>query len=228
MVPRIVSFLCEKWHLTNFPAASRGRLLLLHSRWPAPIGQHLPSFPVEIKYKSRRKDIFGNVTLLSFLLRAVSAAKCQGKKYPSNLEWIPDRPWCLQIYQRKPSPEKQNMKKVHYSTSRGTQIIRHSGIHDFPHFRWAVVHKRSPPFSADSELPFKLNFNRYKKLLTLLVSHKRWETLFVQAVWGWRRATPFDSSGKGRPGSQPPFTVTTLQSPSAYDIWPRPPATHVW
>jgi hypothetical protein len=50
------------------------------------LGLHLPSFPVEIKYMGRRRDIFGNVTLFSFLLGAVSAAKCQGKKYPSNLE----------------------------------------------------------------------------------------------------------------------------------------------
>lgn len=54
-----------------------------------------------------------------------------------------------------PSPEKQNMKKAHYATSRDAQIIRHSGIYDFPHFRWPVVH--NIPLPSPLILNFLLN-----------------------------------------------------------------------
>lgn len=139
------SFL-ENYGDWSMSSSARSCLRWPGSSWPALLGLNLPSFPVEIKYTSRRKDIFGNVTLFSFLLGAASAAKCQGKKYPSNLEWIPDRPWCLQSCQREPSAGKPNMKKVHYSTSRDVQIIRHSGIYDFPPFRWSAAQKVPLPF----------------------------------------------------------------------------------
>lgn len=50
----------------------------------------------------------------------------------------------------------------------------------FSPFQMVCSSQHSPPFTADSELPFKLNLNSYKKTLTLLVSRKHyWKTLFV-------------------------------------------------
>lgn len=96
----------------------------------------------------------------------------KGKKYHSNLEWIPDRPWCLQSCQREPSPGKPKMKKVHYSTWRDAQIIRHSGIYDFPRFRWSAAHK--VPLPLPPILSFLLNEAAMviKRLSPLLASRK--------------------------------------------------------
>lgn len=52
--------------------------------------------------------------------------------------------------------------------------------------------QHSPPFTADSELPFKLNLNSYKKTLTLLISRKQyWETLFLPGCLGLEKDSSF-------------------------------------
>lgn len=101
----------------------------------------------------------------------------------------------------------------------------------FSPFQMACSSQHSPPFTADSELPFKLNLNSYKKTLTLLVSHKHyWETLFVQACLGPKKDSSFwFLVWEGQARKADSLHLDHTIAPSGYHVCVKPPATpSVW
>jgi hypothetical protein len=85
-------------------------------------------------------------------------------------------------------------------------------------FQMVCSSQRSPPFTADSELPFKLNLNSYKKTLTLLVSRRHYqETLCSYRVFRAGEGPLLLIISLGRAGQE-----VRLISP-----WPRHQSPHL-